>query len=32
MMSRRHVTLSERGQRHLTSVHASRWTVDVESL
>jgi UDP-N-acetylglucosamine diphosphorylase/glucosamine-1-phosphate N-acetyltransferase len=32
MMSRRHVTLSERAQRHLTSVHASRWTVEIESL
>jgi len=28
MMSRRHVELTERASRHLSSVHAGRWTVD----
>ncbi|HVX39061.1 MAG TPA: putative sugar nucleotidyl transferase [Gemmatimonadaceae bacterium] len=28
MMSRRHVELTERARRHLTSVHAGRWTVE----
>jgi hypothetical protein len=30
MMSRRHVELTDRARRHLTALHASRWTVDQE--
>ena len=29
-MARRHVELSERGRRHLASVHAERWTVETD--
>jgi len=28
MMARRHVELTDRARRHLTSVHAGRWTID----
>jgi UDP-N-acetylglucosamine diphosphorylase/glucosamine-1-phosphate N-acetyltransferase len=31
MMTRRHVELTERTRRHLTLVHAGRWTVDTET-
>ena len=31
MMSRRHVELSDRARRHLTAVHAARWTVEVDA-
>jgi UDP-N-acetylglucosamine diphosphorylase/glucosamine-1-phosphate N-acetyltransferase len=31
MMTRRHVELTERTRRHLTLVHAGRWTVDTEA-
>jgi UDP-N-acetylglucosamine diphosphorylase / glucose-1-phosphate thymidylyltransferase / UDP-N-acetylgalactosamine diphosphorylase / glucosamine-1-phosphate N-acetyltransferase / galactosamine-1-phosphate N-acetyltransferase len=31
VMSRRHVELRERARRHLTSVHAGRWTVETEN-
>jgi UDP-N-acetylglucosamine diphosphorylase/glucosamine-1-phosphate N-acetyltransferase len=30
MMSRRHVALTERAQRHLTMVHAERWTAEAK--
>lgn len=32
MMARRHMQLSERAHRHLTAVHASRWTVEGDAL
>jgi UDP-N-acetylglucosamine diphosphorylase/glucosamine-1-phosphate N-acetyltransferase len=31
MMTRRHIELTERTRRHLTLVHAGRWTVDPEA-
>jgi UDP-N-acetylglucosamine diphosphorylase/glucosamine-1-phosphate N-acetyltransferase len=31
MMARRHVELSDRAHRHLTAVHAARWTVEVDA-
>jgi len=31
MMARRHVELTDGARRHLTSVHAGRWTVDAET-
>jgi UDP-N-acetylglucosamine diphosphorylase/glucosamine-1-phosphate N-acetyltransferase len=31
MMARRHVELSARAHRHLTAVHAARWTVEVDA-
>jgi len=31
MMSRRHVELTDGARRHLTSVHAGRWTVDADT-
>ncbi|HEY4306463.1 MAG TPA: hypothetical protein VGM82_18455, partial [Gemmatimonadaceae bacterium] len=30
MMSRRHVEMSDRLRQHLSSVHATRWTVEIE--
>jgi UDP-N-acetylglucosamine diphosphorylase/glucosamine-1-phosphate N-acetyltransferase len=31
MMARRHVELSDRAHRHLTAVHAARWTVEADA-